>query len=305
MSERKLRAAERQKVLQEQQNQELESRRRELEREERVREASQRQRDTQMPVTMMQRQEQARLERVKRLREQEEKNRSQRTKQDREEEESSRLQQAKQVREQEEMRQVERMRQQRQVERSRLEKAKILRDKEETSRLQQAASAKQAAEQQEMQQQFQRSQEQLRRSIAPALLPSASVQERHKDIVSAAIEAVGVQAASSSQKRPHSEIECNSAVPQSTTRRANKPGNAFSKMMSAPRKITDPPVDFGFWDAHLQQKLDEQILSGHVRSEVDWASIVTETIKLPSRKKYSRTFDAELILRRKSTPCMS
>ncbi|KAL2070616.1 hypothetical protein VTL71DRAFT_13642 [Oculimacula yallundae] len=103
--------------------------------------------------------------------------------------------------------------------------------------------------------------------------------ERHKDIVSAAIEAVTVQNDSSSSKRPLAEVDEISIHPQSTPKPPQKPSNIFSRMMAGPRKVIDPPRDFDHWDSHIQQTLDKQMRSGRGRSETDWAMMVVETIK--------------------------
>ncbi|KAL5329857.1 hypothetical protein ACEPPN_003377 [Leptodophora sp. 'Broadleaf-Isolate-01'] len=195
------------------------------------------------------------------------------------------------------------------LERARMDRERWSKEQEEMAQLHRAnaAWASRAAGQQDMQRSYQISQEQLRpptgHTIAPRPLPAFSTGdmqlqrnewttkakiaiqdqlgmfERHKDIVSAAIEAVGVEAASPSQKRSRSEFEDGSEPPQSAPKPPKKPANAFSKMMAAPQKITEPARDFTQWDTHLQQALDDQLLSGRGRSETDWASIVSETIK--------------------------
>ncbi|KAK0119838.1 hypothetical protein ONS95_011270 [Cadophora gregata] len=102
--------------------------------------------------------------------------------------------------------------------------------------------------------------------------------ERHKDIVSAAIEAAAAQA-TSAQKRSHAEFDERPNGTQLSPRTFKKPENVFSRMMRAPQKVTDSPRDFSHWDAHLQQALDDQVSAGYVRNEADWATTITKTIQ--------------------------
>ncbi|KAG4435515.1 hypothetical protein IFR05_009014 [Cadophora sp. M221] len=273
--QRRKRAAElEQKILLQRQNQELEWKRQELERAERTR----RVRET--------------LEQERRKMAQEEMVRLERTRIDRE-------------------RQAAVQKEMAQLERAKMDREKMLKEQEEMAQLHRAntPSASCAAEQQQqdMQRRYQISQAQSRppagHAIAPRPLPAFSTKnmqphenrwiakakiavqdqprmfERHKDIVSAAIEAVEVEAASSSQTRSRSELEDGSEPPQSAPKAPKKAVNAFSKMMAAPQKMTDPARDFSQWDTHLQQALDDQVLSERGRSEPEWAWFVTETIE--------------------------
>ncbi|PVH87439.1 hypothetical protein DL98DRAFT_649094, partial [Cadophora sp. DSE1049] len=90
--------------------------------------------------------------------------------------------------------------------------------------------------------------------------------DRHKDIVSAAIEAV-VNQTISGQKRSHAEFDEGSKPTQTAPQPPKKPETVFSRMMHAPQKVTDLPHDFSHWDAHLQQAFDDQVSSGYVRNE--------------------------------------